>query len=112
IVAGHGDGPLSPKPLPLGLLIGGGNAAAIDFVGATILGYDPSRIPIARHAFDVFKFPIAGFSDRDVTLEGDLGSGRAFEILRDWSVPKYMTYPDGWRDAARVSAGEARKKHA
>src|SRR5262245_58996279 len=32
IVAGHGDGPLAPQPLPLGVLMGGTNAAAVDWV--------------------------------------------------------------------------------
>src|SRR6185295_10457402 len=41
VIAGQGDGPLSPSPLPLGLLVAGENPAAVDWVGAILLGYDP-----------------------------------------------------------------------
>src|SRR5690348_4836432 len=48
IVAGQGDGPLSPLPLPLGLLLVGDNAACVDWFGAQLLGYDPQLISIVR----------------------------------------------------------------
>jgi len=43
VIAGQGNGPLAPEPLDLGLLIGGSNAAAIDWVGAQLLAYAPER---------------------------------------------------------------------
>ncbi len=59
IVAGQGDGPLSPQPLPLGLLFAANNAAVMDWFGAQLLGYDPERLPIVREAFGNFRWPIA-----------------------------------------------------
>ncbi|MFI5229887.1 MAG: DUF362 domain-containing protein, partial [Gemmatimonadales bacterium] len=37
VMAGHGDGPLSPQPLPLGLLMAGSSSAAVDLVGSLLL---------------------------------------------------------------------------
>lgn len=90
IVAGQGDGPLAPQPLPLRRLFGGTSAPAVDWVAAQLLGYEPERIPIAREAFGAFRWPIAGFSPADITLVGD-GASLAPALP--------VTYPVGWRDA-------------
>src|SRR5262249_45327360 len=61
VVAGQGDGPLAPRPLPLELIMAGRNAAAVDWVGAHLLGYAPERVPIVREAFGNFQWPITSF---------------------------------------------------
>ena len=89
IVAGQGDGPLSPQPLPLGLLFAANNAAVTDWFGAQLLGYDPERLPIVREAFGNFRWPIA--------------TARPSEKLK----PKQLLpviYPVGWRNAAATAA--------
>lgn len=100
VVAGQGDGPLSPDPLPLGLVFMGTNAAATDWVGAHLLGYEPSRIGIVRESFGNFRWPIAGFSPSDVTVFGDLGEGKADALFQSREAT-IARYPVGWRDAAR-----------
>ncbi|HEX8355149.1 MAG TPA: DUF362 domain-containing protein, partial [Pyrinomonadaceae bacterium] len=77
VVAGQGNGPLAPQPLALGLLLAGECAAAVDYVGALLLGYEPARVPVVRHAFDRFRWPLAGFEPEEVTLAGWLGEGGA-----------------------------------
>ncbi len=97
IVAGQGDGPLSPEPLPVGMLLAGGNAAAVDRVGARLLRYDPGRIPISREAFGRFRWPLAAFSAAEVALHGDLGHLLADQLPE----PAYeVRHPLGWLDAA------------
>lgn len=44
IVAGEGEGPLSPTPKPVGVLLGGSNLLAVDLVGARLMGYDWRKI--------------------------------------------------------------------
>jgi uncharacterized protein (DUF362 family) len=100
VVAGQGDGPLSPSPLPIGLIFGGTNGAAVDWVGAYLLGFDPKRIPIARESFGDFRWPIAEFSPDDVRVSGDLGEGRAGETLTASEPQIDVIHPEGWRDAA------------
>ena len=105
IVAGQGDGPLAPEALPLGLLLGAGNAAAMDWVGAYLLGYDPQRVSIARQAFGQFRWPLTTFAHEQVRVCGDLGSGFADELLGTREEPLYhVKHPAGWRDAAAVVA--------
>jgi uncharacterized protein (DUF362 family) len=104
IVAGQGDGPLSPQPLPMGLIFAGANPVAVDWVGAQLLGYDPELIPIIHEAFKRFQWPLTTFTQGEVTLVGDLGAGVAAELLRLREVPADLKYPAGWRDAVRAHA--------
>jgi uncharacterized protein (DUF362 family) len=101
VIAGQGDGPLSPQPLPLGLIFAGCNAAAVDWVGAHLLGYEPQRIPIARESFQQFRWPVTLSKPGDVTVCGDLGSGKADEVLGSREISTNVIYPAGWLDAVR-----------
>ncbi|MGA9771357.1 MAG: DUF362 domain-containing protein [Blastocatellia bacterium] len=100
IVAGQGDGPLRPDPLALRVIFMGSNAAAVDWVGAHMLGYDPARIKIVKESFGNFRWPVASFSSSDVMVLGDLGCGRADDLFESIEIPD-VKYPAGWRDAAR-----------
>lgn len=101
VIAGQGDGPLNAEPLPMGLVLAGESAAAVDLVGALLLGYDPSRIPIVAHAFDRFHWPLVDFAASDVRVAGDLGEGPA-DAHATRTGPA-VHYPAGWRDAALAS---------
>ena len=98
IVAGQGDGPLAPQPLPLGLLFAGNNAASVDWLGARLLGYDPQLVPIVREAFGDFKWPISTAQPGDIKLFGDWGIGKLHEMEVRQNIP--VSHPLGWRDAA------------
>jgi uncharacterized protein (DUF362 family) len=99
IVAGQGDGPLSPQSLPLNLLFAGNNAACVDWFGARLLGYDPELLPIVRGAFECFRWPISTSQPSEITLSGDWGKGKLDRMtIKEVSV----IYPVGWRDAALV----------
>jgi uncharacterized protein (DUF362 family) len=110
VVAGQGDGPLAPEPLPLGLLLAGENAAAVDWVSAQLLGYDPQRIPIAREAFGEFRWPIAQFAHEAVELVGDVGAGPADALLQSREIGMDVNYPIAWRDSARNHDGERERR--
>jgi uncharacterized protein (DUF362 family) len=100
VVIGHGNGPLSPEPAPFGLLLGSESSAATDHVGALLLGYDPARIPITRHAFDRFTHPLASGDAASVRVTGDLGVGPADDLLETFIAPfEEVRYPLGWLDA-------------
>lgn len=98
IVAGQGDGPLSPQPLSMGLLFAGNNAAAVDWFGARLLGYDPRLVPIVREAFGSFRWPISTFQPNEITLSGDWGAGNIDQVMRTEQPP--VIHPVGWRSAA------------
>ena len=101
VVAGQGDGPLSPQPLQLGLLFAGNNAACVDWFGAKLLGYDPRRLPIVREAFGEFRWPISTARPDDVTLSGDWGTGKIDRVMTK-ELPAVL-HPLGWRDAAAAA---------
>ena len=98
IIAGQGDGPLAPQPLPLGLLFGGNNAASVDWFGARLLGYDPQLVPIVREAFGRFKWPISTAQPNEINLLGDWGASKLDQI--EVKETPRVNHPLGWRDAA------------
>jgi uncharacterized protein (DUF362 family) len=101
VIAGHGDGPLAPQALPLGLLMGGNNPAAVDWVGAHLLAYDVDRIPIVREAFGRFRWPLTDFPPADITVAGDvMAAGGDLRTLGARALAAGIQYPIGWRDAA------------
>ena len=98
VMAGQGNGPLAPDPLPMGLILAAQNAAATDWVGARLLGYDPVRIPLVHGAFHRFHWPLVDFPSDWIQLVGDLGEGLTGKLLQRnlYAVDQ----PLGWRDAA------------
>ncbi len=106
VVAGQANGPLAPQPLNLGLILGSNNAAAMDWVGAHLLAYDPEKIALVLHAFDQFRWPIADFPSSGVLVTGDLGEGSPLRVLE--AVRQPVIHPAGWRDAsADMPLGES-----
>jgi uncharacterized protein (DUF362 family) len=78
IIAGEGNGPMAPDSRPIGLLAAGFNPAAVDWVCARLMGFDPDRIRHIRESFWQEDLPVATFgpeaiqlsaSQRDLTLE-------------------------------------------
>jgi uncharacterized protein (DUF362 family) len=60
IQGGEGNGPICPEPVDSKVLIAGDNPAHIDAVCAKLMGYEPSKLPLIMHSFDVnTRYPIA-----------------------------------------------------
>lgn len=95
IVAGQGDGPLSPQPLDLGLVFAGENAPAVDWVSALLMRYTPSDVPLIGNAFAQYSHPLTHLSPDCVEVIGDLGAGRAGDVLGAFDYP--VIRPAGWR---------------
>ncbi len=98
VVAGQGDGPLSPQPLEMDLLFAGSNAASVDWFGAMLLGYDPKLVPIVREAFGRYRWPISSCEPSEITLAGDWGIGKLDQMMEKEMAP--IVHPFGWREAA------------
>jgi uncharacterized protein (DUF362 family) len=95
VIAGDGQGPLAPDPVRMGYLIAGTNPVAIDAVCASLMGFDPRRVPSIARAFDVARFPLCSFAPEDITLDED---GRRF-ALADLSRDHIVTCEPqfGWK---------------
>lgn len=59
IVAGQGEGPLSPDPLETGAVFAARNPAVGDRLGARLLGFDETKIALLRHAGDEMRWRIS-----------------------------------------------------
>lgn len=99
VIAGQGNGPLAPEELPLGLILAGENASAVDWVGAHLLGYDARKIPLLNLAFTNFRWQIAGFEPQKIKLLGDWKENSTAESLLELAKAQAVVHPAGWRDA-------------
>lgn len=71
ILAGEGAGPLAPDPRPIGLLAAGFNPAAVDWVCARLMGFDPDRIRHIRQSFWQEDLPVATFGPEAIRLSAN-----------------------------------------
>ena len=54
VIAGQGEGPLSPTPKPIGMLYGGFNPAAVEMLSLKLIGYNTARIKsVSAALYDV-----------------------------------------------------------
>jgi hypothetical protein len=68
IVGGEGNGPMAADARPAGLIVAGANPAAVDWVAARLMGFDPARLKIIDQAFAERHLPIAAFSAAAIEL--------------------------------------------
>ena len=94
VVAGEGEGPLTPTPILAGYLTAATNSSAAEWAHARLMGFDPHRIPLLLGAFSRFSFPLSDFPPSEILLrckEAQLSEheifpigGRAFTPARGW----------------------------
>ena len=94
IIAGEGNGPLSPNSVDFGMMTLGINCAAIDWVHAIVMGLAPESISLTREAFGHYRYPLTDFSPKDIAVyvhgspvdHGDLFPrfGRRFKLPNGW----------------------------
>jgi uncharacterized protein (DUF362 family) len=58
IIGGEGNGPLSPKPVPLGYLCFSDSVVVGDYVNALAMGFSPQDLPIIREALNLGEYPL------------------------------------------------------
>jgi uncharacterized protein (DUF362 family) len=71
IVAGQGNGPLRPEPLPLGTLSFSNNSILTDLVFSILFGFDYKKIPLIAESLEYFN-PAESkirLNDRNICLE-------------------------------------------
>jgi hypothetical protein len=71
ILAGEGNGPLDPDPVPAGLILGGNNPVTVDSAAAVLMGFDPDKIPLFVNAFGSRSYPLAQGTWKDVQIASD-----------------------------------------
>ncbi|MEI8259581.1 MAG: DUF362 domain-containing protein, partial [Deltaproteobacteria bacterium] len=94
IVAGEGEGPLSPEAVKAGALIFSDDLVKADWLACKLMGHDPEKIPLVREAFKSMRYSLA----RGPATSGRVVSNRpadASGILP--ALPRAFKTPVGWR---------------
>jgi uncharacterized protein (DUF362 family) len=84
IIAGDGNGPMEADAKYCGVLLAGTNPAAVDYVGARLMGFDWQKIPIVREAFQPAALPLVSFDPDDVEVVPALGKHFQFRPHFGW----------------------------
>jgi uncharacterized protein (DUF362 family) len=71
IVAGEGNGPLSPDPKPCGVILAGTHPVAVDCVAATLMGFDVQKIRLLRQSFHIRELNFVPFAPNDVVVRSN-----------------------------------------
>ena len=95
IIAGEGEGPLSPTPVALGLLTLGMNTAAVEWIHSVLMGLEPQHIPIVREAFAHHMYPLTSFSPEQIDARVDGQAVPTAEIFA--RCGQAFRLPIGWR---------------
>ena len=96
IVAMEGNGPMDGAPKMAGCIIAAFNPVACDYVAASIMGFDPAKIPSIREGFRLRKFPLAEFDPQEIVVDSNDDRFKAIQqIYREKSL-KFQP-PCGWR---------------
>ena len=68
IIAGEGNGPMTPDPRNCNMLVAGENPAAVDAVLATVIGFDYRRLPLISSSFSPHRWPITDFPSQAIDV--------------------------------------------
>jgi uncharacterized protein (DUF362 family) len=81
IIAGDGNGPVSPDTVKAGVLIAGSNPVAVDTVSTLLMGFDPDKIQLIKRGLDDKnkKSPLFFGNQNDIIV---IDNGTAKELSR------------------------------
>ncbi len=68
IIAGEGNGPMSPDPKPCGVIVAGTNPLAVDSVCCALMGFDWRKVKMLAGAFAVKHKRIASFAHDEICM--------------------------------------------
>jgi hypothetical protein len=71
IIAGEGNGPMSPDPKPCGLVLAGTHPVALDCVAATLMGFDWLKLRLLKNSFQMRTLNFAPFQPGDIEVVSD-----------------------------------------
>ena len=97
IVAGEGEGPLKPTPVPAGVIIAGEDPVAVDLVGARLMGLDWLRIPMLRGYRSGLRYPFSAFAGDPDAVEVVEGPEAGSMPLTGLLPLKSFEPPPGWK---------------
>jgi uncharacterized protein (DUF362 family) len=110
IVAGEGNGPLDPRPKPVGLVLAGANPLAIDLACARLMDFDYQKISVLHRALAPHPLSLASFSYEDVVVHSN--NAHLNKRLTSYEGQLFAFLPHfGWRGHVELTE-EARETRA
>jgi uncharacterized protein (DUF362 family) len=103
IVGGDGDGPLSPRPRPAGVVLAGSGAGFVDMAAALVMGLNWRNLPIAVGAFAPGSgAPLHRATADELDLASDVAAwcGRGDAVLNGLRDHLAFAAPTGWEGVA------------
>jgi uncharacterized protein (DUF362 family) len=102
IIAGQGDGPLSPTPIELGMMTLGMSPAAVEWVNALLMGLSPDKIPITRGAFAPHRYRLTEFTPNEIEASVDGQPVKIDEMFARYG--RSFQPPKGWESSFGLAA--------
>jgi uncharacterized protein (DUF362 family) len=68
IVAGEGNGPMSPDPKPCGVILTGIHPVAVDCVAAELMGFEWRKLRLLRNSFNLRELNFVPFAAEDIEV--------------------------------------------
>lgn len=92
LVAGEGAGPLSPSPVPTGLMLASYNPVAVDTVATAIMGFEPASVPLIARGYDLDNLSLAPFTADDVRIIFDGASRHVASYVNESRLPAFAPW--------------------
>jgi uncharacterized protein (DUF362 family) len=95
ILAGEGEGPMAPTPVPMGCLIAGSNPVAVDTVAARLACWPESAIKTLSGAWTIPDYPLAAFSKDSLDIRCYNAEAREIPIA---SISRWLRPTSGFEE--------------
>ncbi len=96
IVAGEGTGPVFADPRDAGVVLAGSCPAVVDTVGAELMGFDHTRIPMLAQAFVPHPLPLTSITPADIQVVSNMPRWCGSLEQMAASNPFRFASPLGW----------------
>jgi uncharacterized protein (DUF362 family) len=97
IIAGEGEGPMSPTARAAGILVAGANPVAVDAVIATLIGFDYRKLPLVRNGFERGERSLADFRPDEIDVRSDVAAWNALAVGSVCDDDLHFVPPSGWK---------------
>jgi len=95
IVAGEGEGPLTPDPIFLNVLIGGFSPLSVDLFATTVMGIDWRKIKMLAGAVSLRRYRLTSSAENKYEVVSN--------VHYDFSKPVFkFRLPSGWKGHAEL----------
>ena len=102
IVAGEGNGPMSPDAKPCGVIVAGTNPLAVDSVCSALMGFNWRKLKMLTGAYNVSRKKIAAFAHDEIcVVSNDPGKAKPLREYR--KEDSFVFKPHfGWKNAIEL----------